>query len=64
MHFSGRLMHRAKRTNVGRIAIRPPPKQDDGPRVATTYNAALEIRTVAGPSRVVQWVLSGGPYTV
>ena len=24
----------------------------------------LEIRTVAGPSRHVQWVLSGGPYTV
>jgi hypothetical protein len=24
----------------------------------------LERRTVAGPSRVVQWVLSGGPYTV
>jgi hypothetical protein len=25
---------------------------------------ALDIRTTAGPSRVVQWVLSGGPYTV
>jgi hypothetical protein len=24
----------------------------------------LEMRTVAGPSSVVQWVLSGGPYTV
>ena len=24
----------------------------------------FEIRTVAGPSSVVQWVLSGGPYTV
>ena len=24
----------------------------------------LEIRTVAGPSSVVQCVLSGGPYTV
>jgi hypothetical protein len=24
----------------------------------------LEIRTVAGPSRALQWVLSGGPYTV
>ena len=23
----------------------------------------LEIRTVAGPPGVVQWVLSGGPYT-
>ena len=28
------------------------------------YNAALEMRTVAGPSSAVQWVLSGGPYTV
>jgi hypothetical protein len=25
---------------------------------------AVEIRTVAGPSRHAQWVLSGGPYTV
>ena len=25
---------------------------------------AEEIRTLAGPSSVVQWVLSGGPYTV
>ena len=25
--------------------------------------AALEIRTVAGPSRQVQWVLRGGPHT-
>jgi hypothetical protein len=24
----------------------------------------VEMRTVAGPSRVVQWALSGGPYTV
>jgi hypothetical protein len=24
----------------------------------------LEMRTVAGPSRHVQWVLRGGPYTV
>ncbi|WP_353362016.1 hypothetical protein [Mycobacterium sp.] len=24
----------------------------------------FEIRTLAGPSSVVQWVLSGGPYTV
>ena len=24
----------------------------------------VEMRTVAGPSSVVQWVLSGGPYTV
>lgn len=23
---------------------------------------ALEIRTVAGPSRALQWALSGGPY--
>jgi hypothetical protein len=25
---------------------------------------AVEIRTVAGPLRALQWVLSGGPYTV
>ena len=25
---------------------------------------ALQIRTTAGPSSVVRWVLSGGPYTV
>jgi hypothetical protein len=24
----------------------------------------VEMRTTAGPSRVLQWVLSGGPYTV
>jgi hypothetical protein len=24
----------------------------------------VEMRTVAGPSSAVQWVLSGGPYTV
>ena len=24
----------------------------------------VEMRTVAGPSSVEQWVLSGGPYTV
>ena len=24
----------------------------------------VEMRTAAGPSSVVQWVLSGGPYTV
>jgi hypothetical protein len=28
-----------------------------------TLDQTLEIRTVAGPSRHVQWVLSGGPYT-
>jgi len=48
-------MHRAKRTHVGRIAIRT--GGDD-------YNAAFDIRTTAGPSRVWQWVLMGGPYTV
>jgi hypothetical protein len=35
-----------------------------GRRVATDYNAALEIRTTAGPSSHVQCVLSGGPYAV
>ena len=31
---------------------------------ATLYIAAFEMRTTAGPSSVVQCVLSGGPYTV
>jgi len=30
----------------------------------TSAAALLEIRTVAGPSSVVQWMLSGGPYSV
>jgi hypothetical protein len=38
----------------------PPPKQDDGPTCGDDYNAALEMRTTAGPSSVLQWVLSGG----
>jgi hypothetical protein len=42
----------------------PPPEEDDGPTGLGDYNGALEMRTVAGPSSVVQWVLSGGPYTV
>ena len=33
-----------------------------GPPPVGIY-VVLEIRTVAGPSSVVQWVLSGGPYT-
>jgi len=43
--------------------IGPPPKQDDGPTGGDDYNAALEMRTVAGPSSVVQCVFNGGPYT-
>ena len=31
IHSSGSSIHRAKRTNVGRVAIGPPPNQDDGP---------------------------------
>ena len=44
--------------------IGPPPKQDDGPTGGDDYNAALEMRTTAGPSSIVQCVLSGDPYTV
>ena len=46
----------------------PKASVDDSPLtgrlVGQGYNAALQIRTVAGPSRHVQCVLSGGPYTV
>ena len=46
----------------------PKASVDDSPltgrRVGQACNAALEIRTVAGPSRVVHCVFSGGPYTV
>jgi hypothetical protein len=44
--------------------IGPPPKRMAGPAGGDDYNAALEMRTVASPSSTVQWVLSGGPYTV
>jgi hypothetical protein len=57
----GWLMHRAKRTNLGRIATRHP-SRIDGLTGGDDYNAALEIRTTAGPSSAVQWVFIGGPY--
>jgi hypothetical protein len=34
------------------------------PRRGAPSPHRIEIRTAAGPSSVVQWVLSGGPYTV
>jgi hypothetical protein len=34
------------------------------PRRGAPSPHRVEIRTAAGPSSVVQWVLSGGPYTV
>lgn len=38
----------------------PPPRETSGP----LQLRRVEMRTVAGPASVVQWVLSGGPYTV
>ena len=35
-----------------------------GDHVEYEIDTAIGIRTVAGPSNAVQWVLSGGPYTV
>ena len=46
------------------VKKRPATREDDGPTGLGDYNGALEMRTVAGPSRHVQWTLSGGPCTV
>jgi hypothetical protein len=40
------------------------PSRMTGRGVGDDYNNAFEMRTTAGPWRVLQWVLSGGPYTV
>jgi hypothetical protein len=42
--------------------IGPPPKQDDGPTGGDDYNAALEMRTTAGPSSIVQCVVVMGSW--
>ena len=47
-----------------RSASAAAPRQDDGPTGGQDYNAALDIRTIAGPSSVVQWVFIAGPNTV
>ena len=42
----------------------PPPPWGSRRRVEPIQLRRVDIRTAAGPSSAVQWVLIGGPYTV